>query len=154
MRKKAEEIQEVIHNVRRLYQGLHELSRNVVRETKLTGPQLWVLKIMSNTAPLRVSDLARQMYLCPATVVGILDRLEIKGLVKRSRSKRDRRVVEVNLSVVGREVAAKAPDVAQTLLVSGLEALPDQQLANVVAGMQLVVRLLGAEQLTPQPLHG
>jgi len=154
MREKTAEIQEIIHNVRRMYQGLNEYSRNVVRETKLTGPQLWALKILSSTSPLRVSDLARHMYLCPSTVCGILDRLEIKGLVKRSRSKRDRRVVEVDLSEVGKDVAAKAPEVAQAMLIKGLEILPDQQLNNVLAGTQQIVRILGADQLTPHPLHG
>jgi len=42
------------------------------------------------------------MYLHPATVVGILDRLESRGLMKRMRSRDDRRVVNVQLTDDGK----------------------------------------------------
>lgn len=94
------------------------------------------------------------MYLRPATVVGIIDRLEMKGLVTRTRSKEDRRAVDLNLSKMGKEVVLKAPEVAQIMLLNGLEELSDEQFSSVAEGMQLMVRLLEAEQITPQPLHG
>ena len=150
---KPEEIPEVIDNLRRIFQAVHEYSRSAEKETALTGPQLWALKLLANAAPMRVSELARQMYLHPATVVGILDRLETKGLVTRSRCKEDRRAVELDLTGAGKEMVAGAPEVAQVMLVKGLAALSDRQFAQVFEGMQHVVRILGAQQITPQPLH-
>lgn len=151
---KAVEIPEVIDNLRRIFQAVNEYSRNAERKTALTGPQLWALQILANSPSMRVSELARQMYLSPATVVGILDRLETKGLVTRTRSKEDRRVVNLDLTERGLELVANAPKVAQILLVKGLEALSDEQFCHVVEGMQHMVRILSAEHLTPQPLHG
>jgi DNA-binding MarR family transcriptional regulator len=132
---------------------LHEYSRNAEKTSGLTGPQLWGLKLLANAAPLRVSELARRMYLHPATVVGILDRLEAKGLITRTRSREDRRAVEINLTPPGKEVVASAPEVAQTLLVKGLVELTDEQLSRIAEGMEILVRILGAEHTTPQPLH-
>lgn len=154
MRKRPEDVPGVVDNLRRIYQAINEYSRKVEKETELTGPQLWVLQLLHNAGTLRVSDLAREMYLSPATVVGILDRLEAKGLISRTRSQEDRRAVDVALTEQGKELAAKAPEVAQVMLLKGLQALPEAQFAVVVEGMQQMVRLLGAEHYAPQPLHG
>lgn len=144
---------EIIDNLRRVFQAICEFSKEAEHATGLTGPQLWVLKILGNTSPLRLSDLARQMYLRPATVVGIIDRLEAKGLVARSRSSKDRRVVDLSLTDQGRTLVSNAPEVAQSLLVKGLSGLSVEQFACVDEGMKQMVRLLGAEHVVPQPLN-
>lgn len=154
MRTNRKSTPEIIDNLRRIFQAINEYSRIAERSTGLTGPQLWAFKILDNTSPIRVSDLARQMYLRPATVVGILDRLEMKGLVSRTRSKEDRRAVYLELTNLGKKLAKKAPEVAQVMLVKGLDELSDEQYLAVEEGMQHMVRMLGAEQLIPQPLHG
>lgn len=153
MAKKEAEIQEVIDNLRRIFQAVNEHSRNAERETQLTGPQLWALQVLADASPMRVSELAHRMFLTSATVVGILDRLEAKELVNRTRSEQDRRAVDLTLTVKGQKVADKAPKVAQVMLLKGLEALPDEQFVIVVEGMRQMVKMLGAEHLTPQPLH-
>ncbi len=145
---------EIIDNLRRVFQAINEYSKTAERSTGLTGPQLWALKILDNTSPIRVSDLAQRMYLRPATVVGILDRLEMKGLVSRTRSTEDRRAVDLTLTETGKLLAAKSPEVAQVMLMKGLDKLTDEQYSTVEEGMKLMVRLLGAEHMTPQPLHG
>ncbi|HBG04723.1 MAG: MarR family transcriptional regulator [Geobacteraceae bacterium GWC2_58_44] len=150
---KEEAIPRIIDDLRRIFQAINEYAKSAERETGLTGPQLWALKILAQAAPMRVSDLARQMFLRPATVVGILDRLEAKGLTTRNRSREDRRAVDLELSDLGREVVAKAPEVAQVMLLKGLAALPDREFHEVHNGMQQMVRILGAEQITPQPLR-
>lgn len=153
MRKSAEEIPEIIDNLRRVFQAINEYSKNAEKTTGLTGPQLWGMKLLASAAPMRVSELARQMYLRPATVVGILDRLESKGLVTRTRSKEDRRAVEIELTELGKAMVAKAPEVAQVMLVKGLGELSDEKLSRVAEGIDEVVRILGAEHIVPQPLH-
>lgn len=154
MEKESEEIQAVINNLRRVFQVINGYSKNAERTTGLTGPQLWAMTLLSNGAPIRVSDLAGRMFLHPATVVGIIDRLETKGLVQRTRSKEDRRVVDIDLTAPGKDLIAKAPQVAQDMLVNGLIELSDEQFSWVEEGMEQIVRILGAEHVFPQPLHG
>lgn len=150
---KAEKSQ-IIDNLRRVFHALHEYSRAAEQTTGLTGPQLWAIKLLASSAPMRVSDLAARMYLRSATVVGIIDRLEVKGLVSRSRSQQDRRAVILHLTEAGRELAGNAPEVAQLMLLEGLDRLTDEQFAAVEIGMQLMVRMLGAEHIKPQPMNG
>jgi len=97
-----------------------------------------------------VSDLARRMYIHPATVVGILNRLELQGLIKRVRTNDDRRIVNVELTNAGNMLVAKAPQVAQGLLVAGLEELPLAKLQEIAAGLEELVHILGAQELPPQ----
>ena len=147
-----ETISEVIDNLRRAIQAIDRYSRAAEQETGLTGPQLWAVTHIAKEAPIRVSELARRMYLHPATVVGILDRLAAKELISRNRSTADRRVVEIELTGKGRELVEKAPEVAQDMLVTGLEALDSGRLKQVAEGMAQLVRILGAEELPPQLL--
>ena len=80
---------------------------------------------------MKVTELARRMYLHPATMVGLLDRLEAKGLVQRTRSDKDRRVVHVMITVQGRELVQNSPEVVQELLVNGLEPLADKKVKAI-----------------------
>lgn len=140
----------IVDEIRRVFQVLTEQTRKIEHETNLTGPQLWVVKMLKETSPMKVSDLARRMYLHPATMVGLLDRLEAKGLVKRTRSEKDRRVVHIDLTAQGLELEVNSPEVVQYLLVKGLEALSDKNLKSISDGLGQVVNILGAQNVPPK----
>jgi DNA-binding MarR family transcriptional regulator len=152
MSKKSKLVADMIDNLRRVFQAVNEYSKKAERETGLTSPQLWAIKVIAEGAPIKVSVLARRMYLHPATVVGILDRLEGRELVTRTRSKKDRRVVEIELTLQGRELLTQSPEVAQGLLVKGLETLPKEKLLQLGEGLELLVKILGAQRIPPKLL--
>lgn len=153
MEKDIDAVMKIFDNLRRVFQAINEYSKTSERSTGLTGPQLWALKLMAEEPVMRVSVLAGKMYLRPPTVVGILDRLEKKGLVVRTHSTKDRRVVEVSLTDQGRLLVADAPEVVQTVLTKGLKEFSDEQFACVDKGMELMAKALCADHLVPQPLH-
>jgi DNA-binding MarR family transcriptional regulator len=142
METSAETISEVIDNLRRTIKAINEYSKSAEKETGLTGHQLWAIKLVAGNAPIKVSDLAHRMYLHPATVVGILDRLASKGLIQRSRSTEDKRVVEIDLTAQGRVVVNKVPDVAEGMLAKKLEALPGKRFSHVSKGMREIASIL------------
>lgn len=150
MKLKPVMVADIIDDIRRVFQVLTEQSRKVERETSLTGTQLWVVKILKETAPMKVSDLARRMYLHPATMVGLLDRLETKGLLKRTRCEKDRRVVFIDLTEQGRELEVNSPEVVQSLLVNGLEATGAKELKLISEGLRRIVTILGAQDVAPK----
>jgi DNA-binding MarR family transcriptional regulator len=143
-------VAEIVDNLRRVFHVVNAQSKRAEKGTGLTGPQLWAIKTIAQEAPIMVSEIARRMYLHPATVVGILDRLEKQGLVARIRSTEDRRVVRVELTGQGRAVVKKAPAVAQGLLVAGLEKLGTSKLKNISQGLDQMVDILGAQNIPPQ----
>ena len=150
MTDRAAIISEIMDNIRRVFQVVNDKSKQAERETGITGPQLWAIKIIGDLSPVRVSDLAARMYLNPSTIVGILDRLESRGLVQRNRSDDDRRVVRVLLTDVGKELLLRAPEVASGLLVNGLETLTFKELKSIEAGLDKLVSILGAQEIPPQ----
>lgn len=147
---KAATVAEIINNIRRVFQVFNDYSKKAKRETGLTGPQLWAIKMIAENAPVKVSDLARLMFVQPATVVGILDRLEKKGLAARTRSREDRRVVTIDLTPAGKDLVYQAPEVVQGHLVKGLETLPANRLLLIEDGMEQLVRILGAQEIPPR----
>jgi MarR family transcriptional regulator, organic hydroperoxide resistance regulator len=152
MSEKSKLVSDIIDNIRRVFQAVNEYSKKAERETGLTGPQLWAIKVIAEGAPIKVSEIARRMYLHPATVVGILDRLEGRELVTRTRSREDRRVVEIEMTDQGRDLLTRSPEVAQGLLVKGLETLSTEKLGRLDEELLLLVKILGAQEIPPKLL--
>lgn len=140
-------ITDIVDNLRRIFQILNEQSKKVKKETGLTGPQLWTIKVINENEPINLSDLADRLYLHITTVGGIIDRLEVQSYVKRTRSKDDRRMIWLELTPKGKALVASAPEVAQGLLVAGLEDLSARQLTAIDRSMKRLVKIFGAQQI-------
>ena len=153
MAKNMREISDIIDNVRRIFQILHEQSKQVEKNTGLTSPQLWAIKIISENKSINLSELAHRLYLHPTTVVGIVDRLEKHDLVKRTRSRSDRRMISIELTEKGELLVKDSPEVAQGWLVAGLEELPFPQLEEIDRSMKTLVRIFGAQKIPPKLIH-
>lgn len=147
--RRDKEIADVLDNLRRVFRVVHRYSKRAEKVGGLTGPQVWAMKVLSESEPIRVTDLARRMYLHPSTVVGILDRLEQRGQVARTRSEMDHRVVTVSLTAKGRETVSKVPQIAQGLLLKGLRELSDANLRTASEGLRHLVGILGVEGMSP-----
>lgn len=147
--RRDKEIADVLDNLRRVFTVVHRYSKRAEKVGGLTGPQVWAMKVLAESAPIRVTDLARRMYLHPSTVVGILDRLEHHAQVARRRSRQDHRVVTVSLTAKGRETVSKVPEIAQGLLLNGLKDLSDKDLQTTSEGLRRLVGILGVEGMPP-----
>ena len=150
MADQSQVMSDILDNIRRVFQILNEHSEKVERETGLTSPQLWTMKVIAEEAPIRVDDIARRIYLHPVTVIGILDKLESKGLVVIKRSWWNRRVVFVELTDAGNKMIESAPEVAQGLLISGLEKLSYGGLIEINYRLNKLVEILGATEIPPK----
>ena len=97
---------------------------------QLTTHQYNVLRILrgSHPAKLACSDIGERMIERDPDITRLVDRLETRGLVKRSRSRQDRRVVEVGITDKG------------LVLVRGLDAHV-QQMPKALLGHLSVERL-------------
>lgn len=142
-------VAEIMDNIRRVFQVVNEQSKLVERDTGLTGPQVWGIKVIAEHGTIRVSDLAKKMYLHPTTVVGILDRLEKRGLVCRVRSQEDRRVVDVSLTADGSKLVENSPEVASNKITNGLESLSMPELTIIYHGLDRLAGILEATDMPP-----
>ena len=73
----------------------------------VTLPQFRALVVLAVRGPQRSIDIAEELGVNPSTGTRMLDRLIRKGLVRRTRSASDRRVVRLRLTPTGRELVDK-----------------------------------------------
>ena len=152
MQNKHDVISNIMDNMRRVFQILNEQSQRIKQETGLTGPQLWAIGVIHEHGPINVSDIARRMYLHPTTVLGIIDRLETRGLVSRNRSKDDRRVIWLELTQDGKDLVQSVPEVIQGLLGARLEGIALNDLAEIDEGIGHLVKIIGVQEMLPKPM--
>ena len=68
----------------------------------LTHTQLLVLEAILHKGPLTQRELTRKVLTSAGNMTDVVDKLEARGLVRRTRSPRDRRIVPVELTHAGR----------------------------------------------------
>lgn len=88
----------VIKILKHVGEAIKQNTHGHFRELNITGPQGMLIGTLAHFGEMKVSDLSEKLGLSNSTVSGILDRLETQGLVERTRSKEDRRVVYVNVT--------------------------------------------------------
>jgi DNA-binding MarR family transcriptional regulator len=84
-------------SLRELSNQLSLLNHHVGAHVELKDVDLDCLELINRHGPLNPSALARHAGLHPATITGILDRLERGGWVARDRDPNDRRAVVVRV---------------------------------------------------------
>lgn len=86
-----------------------------------------------------MAELAREVSLDPGAMTRALDRLETKGLLRRVRSKEDRRVIKLELTEEGLEVSKLVPDVLAEVLNAHLAGFSRAEWATLVDLLKRVV---------------
>jgi DNA-binding MarR family transcriptional regulator len=95
----------------------------------LTFSQYALLRTLADRDGARVSDLAGQAAVTPSTATRILDVLERRAIVSRSRSVHDRRGVTVRLTDAGRRALARQDAWMQARQRHFYEQLPPDEQA-------------------------
>lgn len=114
-----------------LYAESRRVTRAVAEQYGLTGSQLVVLRLLSPAGRLSLSDISDGIRAKNSTVTGIVDRMERDGLVVRKRSGDDRRVVHIELTKKGAELAAQAAAGPMHLFRQSLEWLSAKDAADL-----------------------
>jgi DNA-binding MarR family transcriptional regulator len=142
----------VLKSLRRIIRAVDLYSRKLVTQTGLSGPQLICLRQLSNHGPMQTSHLAEAINLSSATVCGILDRLERRGLVVRERQSDDRRRVVVSLSEAGLVTVDNAPPALHDSFLFKLRALPLEQQQRINHTLTDIVAMMAADKLDAAPI--
>lgn len=143
---------EILRALRRILRAVDRHGRRLAQQHRLTGPQLICLREIRRGEPLNPGQLARSVSLSPATVTGILDRLETRGLVTRRRRNRDKRQVLVQLTEQGADMLRHTPPPLQERFVQRLETLAPEEREHIATALARVVELMDAEDIDAAPL--
>jgi DNA-binding MarR family transcriptional regulator len=134
--------EEIVQLVRRIVRLSHVQSRRMVQRFGLTGPQLICLQALFRAGELTPTALARAVELSPATVTGIVHRLEARGMVQRTRSQVDRRSSVLTLTEEARETFATLPRSLESRFTERLQSLSEYEQASLINALRTLVDLM------------
>ena len=143
--------QQIVAAIRQIIRAVDLQSRKLVEGHGLTGPQLAALSEIVRLGPVSPSALARSVHLSHATITGILQRLEKRGLVLRERSPSDRRSVVITATADGCSALDASPSLLQDRFRAALSSLENWERLQILATLQRVAALMDAEQLDTSP---
>ncbi|MGY5117727.1 MarR family winged helix-turn-helix transcriptional regulator [Streptomyces sp. 900105755] len=104
-----------LHAASRAFNGVY---RVILKDLGLTYPQYLVMLVLWEQGDLPVKKLGEHLRLDSGTLSPLLKRLETAGLVRRERSTRDERSVEVRLTEEGTALRERALEVPRQIVAA------------------------------------
>lgn len=141
--------QRILHAMRSMIRAVDVYSRKLNAEWGLTAQQFFCLHALAEAEDAfeerTLTQIARSMNLGGSSVIGIIDRLEAKQLLRRVRSSMDRRKVYLELTQAGREIVQKAPPLLPAQFSVALAALEQEEQKTITESFERIVQLMSAD---------
>jgi len=120
-----------------LYAATREMTKRyqpLLKELDVTYPQYLVLLVLWEDEIITVKALGKRLYLDSGTLTPMLKRMEERGILTRRRSAEDERVVEVELTALGKEKENLAEEIP-TKFIEGTKLTEEEyhQLKHILA---------------------
>ena len=142
----------VLQSLRRVIRAIDMYSRKLLSVHKITNPQLICLQEIATHKKITTGRLAKEVHLSASTVIGILDRLQGKGLVYRERDLKDRRKVFVMLTDEGRKLLNNTPSLLQDTLASAMNDLPAIEQRAIAESLDKVIEMMEVTHIEASPI--
>jgi DNA-binding MarR family transcriptional regulator len=143
---------EVLVALRRIMRAIDLHSRQLIGKYGISGPQLLILQELASLGEVPTGTLATAVSLSQATVTGIMDRLEKRGLVTRRRDHADKRRVLVTVTADGKRLLLAAPPPLQQSFVREFSRLKEWEQSLILSSLQRVVSMMEATELEATPM--
>jgi DNA-binding MarR family transcriptional regulator len=101
-----------------------------LKELNITSQQMGILLLLTRGVATTPYELSTALGIDTGLMTRMLDKLEAKGLLTRSRGVDDRRVVNLALTQKGKETAERIPEVAPTVLNRRLRHFSNEEFAE------------------------
>lgn len=125
------------------------LQGRIWRASQLTLTQVRALRRLAK-APKSLGELGAELGLTPPSVTRVVDRLEERGLVERSRDAPDRRRVVAAIRPAGLRLVTSVPLLEESAIRSAAERLTPAQRARIAAALEeFAVAVRAAEEAEP-----
>ena len=142
-------VKKIVWALRRIVSLIYLDSRKMIKRFGITGPQSLVMKpLFHATESYSSASLSRILNMTPANMTGIIDRLEEKELVKRTRTKEDRRKTLIVLTEKGKELSERLSDPIEEKLMNGLKDLQPTEIFGIYSALNHIIDLIGVQYVT------
>lgn len=125
--------EETLLNLQRTADHIQIAFTRLFREHGITGQQYNVLRILRGAGePLPILEVGDRMVTVVPAITGLIDRLEKQGLVRRTRSETDRRVVTVTILGKGLKLLSDLDKPIQHLNEQLLDHMEEKELKKTI----------------------
>jgi DNA-binding MarR family transcriptional regulator len=126
--------EEAFLNLARTYEFLQQRLAELLKEHQLTTTQYNMLRILRGAGAdgVTCSQATERMLSPDPDITRLLDRMETHGLIRRGRSKEDRRVVITRITEQGLELTNKIDAPLHNLLRQWLGRVSQQRLRELI----------------------
>ncbi len=148
------EYTEILINIRKILRSLNLESKKIQKEYGVSIPQLMCLDYLGGKFEFRSTqgEIAKYLNLNSSTMSGIIDRLELKGLVARLPNPHDKRTVFISLTSKGARLLEQSPQLLHHQLSRKLEKLPAEKLTEINNALRILIESLHIEEIPASPL--
>ncbi|MCB0327470.1 MAG: MarR family transcriptional regulator [Bdellovibrionales bacterium] len=143
---------QIISQLRQIIRAVALFSSQVKKQTGLNASQLACLTELNEKKELSLGELSKRIHVSPSSVTKIVDALEQKKWVERTRVNLDRRVIKVKITRKGSNVIFKAPKSLQKKMLEGLTSLPLGLKEQIESNLEVLSTLIDAQELASSPL--
>lgn len=133
----------IFQALRRLQQAAEVHAKHLSRYGGLTPLQQLILQVLAVQKELTASQLAGFVSLSPASLSGVLERMESRGLLSRRRDEQDRRKQWLQLEASGREALQAAPSLLPEHVLQRFAGLPEWECHAILAALLRAAELFG-----------
>ena len=132
--------QTIVQDLRVIVKTTQAHSRWIEKQCGVSGVQLWAMWQLFAEPGQKVSDLSKALSIHQSTASNMLDKLELKKLIRRDRSGPDQRVVQLYLTQKGIDLLSDAPRPAQGPVTEALNRMTDEELLKLQSGLQALIQ--------------
>ncbi len=98
----------------------------------LTAPQFHVLEVLQKTGPIPLKRISEELLVTGANITCVVDNLEKEDLVRRVPSKKDRRIINAELTDKGKEKIERLFPEFTTGLSESMKGLTEGEKRNLI----------------------
>lgn len=122
------------------YQAFFQMGDRHIRSMGLTPPQFDVIAELGGTKGMTCVELSQSTLLAKASLTGILDRLESKGLLERQIVPHDRRASHICLTQAGQAIYRKVFPAQANIMRPYVQRALTKEEVTAMQGMLIQLR--------------
>lgn len=138
---RPEDREELLRSLRLCYWRTLNTLDGTLSSNSLTARQYLLLKALEEFGPLHAQELCRRLFVTPADVTGLSDRLVKKELIRRRRGSDDRRRVILEITETGRRSLSEARRRRDKVVDSMIRAMPPAEFKALMRGLGRILEV-------------
>lgn len=143
---KKKEFEKMVDNILIYYPLFYRKIKTSINEEKTlkygkTDGYYQILGMLLFWGPLPISKIGKQLYISKPNMTPLIDKLVKDGMVKRSRSDKDRRIVNVEITEYGKEFMIEARKIVEENIKENLKNLDENELKTLNKSLETIRKL-------------